>query len=377
MKRVPASRWRAGRGSRIVLPGLLVLCAVFLRDVHGQEGGVPPGAIPAAAADSRELLAVDAAMREFFATRVDASGPEEKRLGQIVAAILRPEGLGFAYEAAGTYAAREAFRLRRGNCQSFSFLVVAVAREQGLPVRLQDIPTQHRWDRFDRFIATVRHTNVRMSTAEAEYIVDLRPDLGQPGFASDRHVVADRRAFAHFYSTAGFFRLVAGDCNGALALMRRGTEEDPGSPLVWTNLGNLHVQLDEPVPARECFERALRLDAGTEEALAGLVRVLRRLGGPDELRLAAKYERRVQAYRNRNPYYVHHLAREARARGEERAAEQQLRRAIRLKGDDTLFHEDLVALLREAGREKEAVRAEARLAKLRQRLARVETFIMP
>lgn len=382
VKPVPFSRWRTGRGSRSVLPGLLALCFVFAGEVRGQDPVVPPPAIPAdpaylPPANSRELLAVDAAMREFFAARVDAGRAVDERLGQIVKAILRPDGLAFAYESAGTYDARETFRRRRGNCQAFSFLVVAVAREQGLPVRFQDITTYHRWNRYDRFIATVRHTNVRMSTADAEYIVDLRPDLGHAGFASDRYVVDDARTFAHFYSTAGFFRLVAGDCSGALQLMKRGAEEDPTSPLVWTNLGNLHVQLDEPAAARECFERALRLDARMEEALAGLVKVLRRMGGPAELRLASKYERRVQAYRERNPYYIHHLAREARLRGELEATERHLRRAIRLKDDEPFFHEDLIALLRQAGREKEAVRAEARLAKLRVRLARVETFIMP
>lgn len=302
--------------------GLLALWAGVAGYATRPESVVAPIETPADAdywppAQGRDLLAVDDAMRNFFAAYVNRDNPDNECLRQIVAAILRPDGLGFAYDSAGTYDARETFRRRRGNCQGFAFLVVAVAREYGLKVRFQDLGTMQKWNRFDRFVATVRHTNVRMASYYREdYVVDLRPDLGQPSFATGRYVVNDDRAFAHFYSTAGFFRLVAGDRAGALRLMQLGADHDPSSSIVWTNLGHLRVQLEQPSLARTCFEKALRLDASSEEALAGLVNVLRNQGGPEDLQLAAKYERRTQAYRDRNPYYAHHLACAARERGD-------------------------------------------------------------
>lgn len=358
--------------------------ALFSGYVCGQQPEAPGLVTPADTAywppeEGRELLALDEPMHRFFSARVDPKCPDGERLAQIVAAVLRPEpeGLGFAYEPEGTCDAREAFRRRRGNCQGFSFLVLAVARQYGLQARFQDIGTFQRWNRYDRFIAAVRHTNVRVAVGLEDYIVDLRPDLGRPSFASERYVVSDKRAFAHFYSTAGFFRLVRGDCAGALRLMRLSSETDPGSAIVWSNLGNLYVQMGELSEARQCFEKSLHLDARTEESLVGLVHVLRSQGGPEELKLAAKYERRAQAYRERNPYHAYHLADQARLRGDWAEAEQRLRRAIRLKDDEPLFHEELVALLRQTGREKEALRAEARLTKVRNRLAKVETCVMP
>jgi tetratricopeptide (TPR) repeat protein len=348
----------------------------------GQPPDVLPLETPADAAyyppeNYRELLALDEPMRRFFSSRVDQNCSDEKRLDAIVAAILHPEGLGFAYEVEGAYDAREVFRRRRGNCQGFSFLVLAVAREYGLQVQFQDIPTFQRWDRFDRFIATVRHTNVRMTFGLEERIVDLRPDNGRPLYASNRYVVSDKRAFAQFYSTVGFFRLVRGDCHGALRLMKLATETDPDCAMVWSNLGNLYVRLDELAAARECFEKSLRLDGRSEAALDGLVNVLRRLGGPAELKLAAKYERCVRDYHDRNPYYAYHLAGQARVRGDAKEVEERLRRAIRLKGDEPLFYEELIALLRQTGREREAHRAEIKLAKIRDQLAKVETYIVP
>jgi Flp pilus assembly protein TadD len=343
------------------------------------QEAIPPLAAPdyQPSEDARQLLVVNDEMRVFFASRVNREGHEHEILHDIVVAILRPGELGFVYDPEGTYDAREAFRRRRGNCQGFAFLAVAMAREYGLQVAFQDIGTLQLWNRFDRFIATVRHTNVRMIGAGADYIIDLRPDLGRPTFYNDSFVVRDERAFAHFYTTAGFFRLVHGDCEGARRLMQRATEVDGKSAIVWSNLGNLHLQLGEAAAARTCFERALRLDSRMEDALTGLVRVLRLQGGPDDLKLAAKHERRAQAYRDRNPYYVHHLGVEARARGDTAAAEELLRKAIRLKKDEPLFHEELITLLRAAGREVDAQRAEVRLAKVRKEMDRVQTYVLP
>ncbi|HTL67594.1 MAG TPA: tetratricopeptide repeat protein [Lacunisphaera sp.] len=318
--------------------------------------------------DWRQLLALDEPMRNFFAGRVHPVGTDGARLMEIVDAIIKPDGLNFAYEAEGTYDAREAFRRRRGNCASFAFLVVAAAREQGLAVQFQDIETSQQWDRFGRFIASVRHTNVRMPVDNATYVVDLRPDQGPTPAADTRYVVRDERAFAHFYSTNGFFHLVRGDVAGALHLMELATATDPRSPVVWSNLGNVHAQRGDLAAARSCFERTLRLNRYDMAALVGLVGVLQRQGRPEDAGLLAKYGRRVESYRARNPYYHYQLATAAATGGDWLAAEQSLRRAIRLKDDEELFQEQLAEALRHLGRPSEAAKVDKRLAELRDRI---------
>ncbi|HVZ64791.1 MAG TPA: tetratricopeptide repeat protein [Lacunisphaera sp.] len=317
--------------------------------------------------DIRQLLAVDEPMKRFFDARVEPTGTESERLLEIVDAIVRPDGLAFAYESEGTYDAREAFRRRRGNCASFAFLVAAVARAQDLPVQFQDIESFQRWDRFGHFIASVRHTNVRMATDRAVYVVDLRPDQAPAQVADTRYVVRDERAFAHFYSTVGFFRLVRGDTAGALRLMELGAATDPRSPVVWSNLGNVHAQRGDLAEARTCFERTLHLSSRDMAALVGLVGVLQRQGRPEDAGLVAKYARRVEAYRDRNPYYHYQLAKEAAGTGDWAAAEKNLRRAIRLKEDEDLFHEELAAALRQLGRPGEAEKEERRVDEIRVR----------
>lgn len=329
--------------------------------------------------NARELLTFDEPMRQFFSTRVDRRQAEAVRLQQIVVAILRPDdGLGFTYDSNGTSDARETFRRRRGSCVSFAFLVMAVAREYGLAAQFQEFETRQRWNRFEQFLASIRHTNVRVVTSGGEvFVVDLRPDLAPPEWATDnRFVVPDKRAFAHFYSTAGFFRLVGGDVAGAQHLMDLGATCDPKSPIVWANLGNVYAETGDLAKARSCFEKSLKLDSHGELALVSLVGVLRRLGGPEELKLADKYEKRAQTLRLGNPYYHHHLAEDAQTAGDWAGVETHVRQAIKLKDDEPLFHEMLVQALRQLGRAAEAERAAARLAKLRARLAAVAPKVM-
>jgi tetratricopeptide (TPR) repeat protein len=317
-----------------------------------------------------ELLTVNQPMRSFFADRVDRRNNDSRILEQIVEAIVRPDGLHFTYEFDGIYDAREAFRRRRGSCVSFAFLLIAVARDYGLDVRFQEFDTFQRWNRFDRLIAAMRHTNVRANTGRDTFVVDLRPDLAPPELTLDtQYVVSDQRAFAHFYSSAGFCHLLKGDQVGALRLMNLGAACDPSSPIVWTNLGNVHVLAGDLDQARTCYEKSLELDGRGDQVLVSLVDVLRKQGGPENLKLAEKYNRRAETLRLRNPYYHYQLALQAERAGDWAAVEQHVRQAIRRKGNEAMFQELLVQALRQLGRTDEAQRAEARLAKLRTDLA--------
>lgn len=334
-----------------------------------------PGASPPAVESSyfppedfRELLKLDEPMRRFFAERVDRRAAHAVILQQIVAAIVQPSELGFTYATDGLYDARESFRRRRGGCVSFAILVAAVAREYGVAVQFQEMDTTARWNRFEGLVASVRHTNLRLVDATHVYTVDLRPDLGRADGGIDQaFVVSDRRAFAHFYSTAGFFQLVAGDTAGALRLMQLGTECDAKSCFAWANLGQLYARIGELPRARDCLEQALRLDRHGEMVLVCLVDVLRRQGGAENLKVAMKYERRAQAVRARNPYHHFNLAIAGQDAGDWQAVERHVRQAIRLKDDEIMFHELLVEALHRLERTADAQRAEARLTILRAR----------
>lgn len=366
--------------------GLAAAGAVVFTSRLAATGVLPPEepAAPAVAPgeyrppeDPQELLRIDDEIRSFFAQRIPPRASELERLRRILNAILEPDGLNFSYDVNGTFDARETFRRRSGNCAGFSLLVVAAARALGLDARFQSIERTTRWNRVGEVVVSVLHVNVRVSTDEGAYIVDLEPHLVPRAAAGAMNLVRDERAFALFYCNVGFEHLVQGRMDEALGTMELATQVDPTCASAWGNLATLRTRIGELRAARASFERSLRLDPRGEAVLDGYIGVLRQLGSPDDLRKAARFERKARALRDRNPYYQQQLAVLARDQGNLVLAEKHLRRAIRLQDDEPEFYVQWIAVLEQLGRERAARRAVAKLAKLRARLEATPIHIVP
>jgi Transglutaminase-like superfamily len=126
--------------------------------------------------DPHELLRLDAEMKTFFAARIDRTALLETRLDEIIKAILGEKGLHFSYEGDGVYDVREAFRRRRGNCLTYSLLVVAVAREFGIKAEFNEVFIVPRWNRSGGIIIESRHINVRVEAPDGYYEIDLKDE---------------------------------------------------------------------------------------------------------------------------------------------------------------------------------------------------------
>lgn len=316
-----------------------------------------------------DLLRVTPEMREFFRTKVDKHGAPSARLYDLVEAVVEARGLGFKYESEGTYDSVEAFRRRRGNCVAFSFLVVALCREYDLDASFQDVNTGPRWDRFGKLVASVRHSNVRVSCEDGDRIVDLRPYTVPASSWQTLYPVSDQHAFAQFYNNIGFFRLAHGDAAEALRYMELATRIDPQFAGAWANCAHIYARRGDLVTARRYFERALRADPGGLLTMDALVDVLKALGSPEDLKQAAKFERRAQWLRDRNPYFQQYVAVQAIQREDWVAADRFLSRAIALKSDEPEFYQQRVAVLQHLGRDKDAQSLALKLSKLERQLA--------
>ena len=325
--------------------------------------------------EPRDLLRVDEPMRRFLAERVAVKSSDEQRLRELVDALVRPEGLNFVYDAAATLDAPQACRLRRGNCVSFAFLVVAMARELGFTATFQNVDVETRWNRFGQIVASVQHLDVRVDCAFTSFLVDVRPDLVPRESVGRIRAISDARACAEFYSTYGVFELVAGRKLEAIRYLTRASEIDPECAEAWTNLGSFYNGEGQPARAQACFERALREDPDDVVALLGLVELLRQVGTPEAVRRADKLDRHAEFFRRRDPYYQEFLALRAQRSGDLASADKLLRRAIALKDDDPEFYLHRVDVLRQLGREADAQRVQRELERLQNRLAAMSPHI--
>ena len=341
---------------------LMTLALLPTSAVRAESPGPAPTASAAAAyrlpADPAELLRLNDEMRTFFSARVHRDASLERKLDEIVAAILGEKGLHFRYEVDGVYDVREAFRRRSGNCATFSLLVVAIAREFRIPAEFNEVNILPRWNRSGDLVMEHRHINVWVPTHEGGCEIDLKFLADLRATRSSVHVVPDARAFAALYSNAGVFRLAAGDPAGAFTLLRFATEVDPCAPGAWANLACAYLHASNNEMARCCYTRALALAPETMAAISGLAYIERKAGRSAE---AAKLERKAAHYRERNPYYLLAVARDELAGGNPEAARRHLARAIRIKSDEPEFYELMVAVARRLGHEREAARWASRL----------------
>ena len=87
--------------------------------------------------ESVDPLALSTEMKQFVAARMGGSERSPERAWRMAHAMLDPWLFPFEYDPRITLTAREAFRTRRGNCLTFSNLLVASARELGLTLFLR------------------------------------------------------------------------------------------------------------------------------------------------------------------------------------------------------------------------------------------------
>lgn len=356
----PCSALRAALLIRGFLVTIVLLAGVSLR---GAEASIEPATADYRLPDNpQEMLRLDDEMRAFFGARVQRKKPLEVRLDAIAASILGEGGLHFRYEVDGVYDVREAFRRRRGNCVTYSMLLVAVAREFGISAVFNEVKIAPRWNRVGAIVIESRHINVWVDAPNGGYELDLKLPDELRASRTSATVVSDERALAGAYSNAGVYRLAAGAREAAFALLERAVAIDPSASGAWANLGAAHLIVDSRERARDCFERALDCNPATMSALSALARLERESGRSAE---ADRLERKVRGYRERNPYYLFAVARDELEGGRPEAARRHLSRAISLKADEPEFYEAMIEVARRLGAERDANRWARRLGGFR------------
>lgn len=256
-----------------------------------------------------DVLAVTPEMEAFLAAHVDSGGTAELRLRQLVAAIIDSRTFGVEYDER-TRTASETFRIRRGNCLSFSTLFVAMARHVGLSAEYQEVDVPPDWTLDKDTYVLNRHVNVFVDLdASGTRVVDF--NIGDFKTSYDMRRISDARARAHYYNNVGVERMQGGDTASALACFRRALEGSArGFAPAWTNLGTLYLRSGDPAFAEAAYLNALQAEPGDLVAMSNLVRLYDRLG---DRQRADAYRKRVVYHRKLNPYYRYELARRAYA----------------------------------------------------------------
>ena len=283
--------------------------------------------------DDEEVLALSEEMRAFLEANVVRRASEYVRLHQLLFAIINQGTFGLEYDES-TRTASETFRIRKGNCLSFSTMFIAMARAAGLEALYQEVDIPPDWTyRSDAFVLN-RHVNVLIDLgAEGEKVVDFNIDDFMTNY--DRRTISDERALAHYFNNLGVERMQAGDTASSLSYFRKALAENDRlfSP-AWANLGILYLREGHGAYAEAAFLQALKANPDDVVAMSNLAGLYEDQGDPER---AAAFKNRVERHRKHNPYYRYHQAREAFLAGDYNTAISHLKYAVRKRKQEDRF----------------------------------------
>lgn len=284
--------------------------------------------------ETEEVLAVSGEMAQFLDSNVHRKASSLAKLRELIDAIINEGTFGLEFDGA-TRTASEMFRLRRGNCLSFSNMFLAMARYVGLEAHYQEVEIPPDWSFQNDFFLLNRHVNVSVDLGpNGHHVVDLNIDDFTASY--DTRTISDERALAHYYNNMGVERMQAGDTASALGYFRKAIEEnDPNFSPAWSNLGTLYSRNGHSSYAEAAYLQALTVDGKDLVAMSNLVRFYERQGDADR---AAMYRKEVADHRRENPYYRYQRARDAYSIGDYAAAINHLKYAIRkIKTEDEFY----------------------------------------
>ena len=239
----------------------------------------------------------------------------------------------------------EAFYAREGNCLSMMNLYIAMARYVGVDANFQTVDVQPSWDRRGGLLVLSQHINATgQFNFRRRYVVDFTPEIALQQLTSS--IVSDLEARSLFFNNLGVEALVEEDRIQALAYFKNALFLDSDSSIAWNNIGAAYSQLGNQEFAEYSYGVAFNNDRKNVSAVSNLAKFYRRNGDIDT---AQEYEKAIERFNNRNPYYHYTQGTLAVVDRDFEKARGAFRRALRIKKFEPDFHFALSRVYRELG----------------------------
>jgi len=291
--------------------------------------GVPEAPAPLADEDPFKLTEE---MKQFVAANVVRSGDAFQNLQALVRVVFQDNLLHFTY-VPETRTAAETFDQHGGNCLSFTFLFISMARHLGLDARFQEVEIVPIWSKVGNIVSVSGHANAAILIGSKRYAADLFPQVNRVELGG--RVVSDARAVAHFYNNKGVSNLSKGRLEAARQYFKRAISSDPTLADAWTNLGVVHTEAGEYEEAEESYRKTLQLDSKNLVAMGNLASLYEHTGRNRE---AQTYIAKVRKFRDKNPYYHFSLGLQAYESGAYLESVEHYRTALKLKSAEHNFY---------------------------------------
>jgi len=280
-----------------------------------------------------EITRITPEMVQFLETNIPEDASHSEKLVKLVKLIFNKNFLNLSYDNNRTKTAAETFETRSGNCISFTNMFVVMARHLGLTARFQEVRNLPTWDRNGKVVVLNRHINVLVQLRERLITVDFNPYEDHKQVWTE--VVKDERAYAQFYNNYGAEAFAKGNNDLAKANFDFSIQIEPEMSFSRTNLGVVYSNEGAFDLAEKIYLEALALDHSDMTAVNNLAALYRKMGNTQK---AEQYQKRVNSFRKKNPYFHYQLGIEAYQNEKYEEAIVHFKRAIRRKEVDHQFY---------------------------------------
>lgn len=288
------------------------------------------GDLPVSADD--DPLKLNEEMKQYVNAHVEPGGDAMQRLQTLVRVVFQEQALHFTYEPE-TRTAIETFAKHSGNCLSFTFLFIAMARHLGLDARFREVDIVPIWSNLGNVVSMSGHANAAVFIAGQLYSVDLFPQVNRIQLGG--RVVSDGRAAAHFYNNRGVEHLSLSQHSLAIECFQRALKSDPTMVDTWINMGVAQAIMGQSEEAEKSYHKALELDSKSLVAMSNLAALYGRLGRDRDVK---SFSAKVRKFKQRNPYYHFSLGLQAYHSGKYRESIEHYKAALKLKSKEHNFY---------------------------------------
>ncbi|MCI0572041.1 MAG: tetratricopeptide repeat protein [Myxococcaceae bacterium] len=316
---------------------------------------------------------IDPGATSIFTSRAVAHGPATDRFHQVRRYVLgQAQGqLTFAYSPRETYTANQALHWKRGDCVSFSNLVVALARGIHVPAFFVQVRSAPVYYAYGEQVLATTHIAAGFGAFPHMQVADLldRSGLYTHGYFEK---LEDADALALHYSNKAVELLQQGDAAGAERLLAVLIAERPQVEELHVNLGSVLLHQERAAEALALLDAALVRFPTSASILNNALQAARALGRRERVAELEALGMRVAA---KNPLFHFHLGVARQTAGDTAGAVRAYEEALRLRPELALFTERLVEAQLAAGQGDAARAAFARLRAERPRHLSVKRLL--
>ena len=248
--------------------------------------------------------------------------------------LMSEDGHNMSYDPNSNLLPIQTFEEKRGNCLSFTILLVNLAREIDIELDYNDVDLPSIWgleEGQDNFIL-FRHVNAIRKSRNIFQIFDLAIDEYDFGFP--QRIISEQQAAALFNSNLAIQSLNNNKPDESLHHIKLAISLDSSNPGFWNNLGVIYKSKNEFSNTERAFLTALEIDRSSSLAAINLEQLYTELGQTEK---AKHFQKVASKARDKNPYNHYQQASDYVDKKRFRLAKKSITRAKRLHKQDPRF----------------------------------------